>query len=303
MSFSCPHCGFRNSEIQAAGEIQEHGTQHSFTLVERRDLSRQVVKSDTCVAKVVEIGLEIPAGRGQLTNVEGLLTTVVEDLEFHQPARRRLDPDAHAKVDGFIQRARSMLDGDSFPFTVMLDDPAGNSWIEPSTDNADARWSKTEYKRTPEQNEALALGDASDNTVENQNAAFKSDIVPDELYSFPSSCPGCGKPCPTHMKLLDIPHFKEVVVMSTVCDHCGCKFFTPRKEKAAHDDFQTGVTKSKLEGQFQPKVVESRFASKDLEISVGTSSSLKPALSHALSWASRSTLVHWADVSLQSKDS
>ena len=239
MSFSCPHCHFQNSEVQSAGQIQEHGLRCSLVVAETSDLSRQVVKSDTCITKFVELDVEIPPGRGQLTNIEGLLTMLIEDLEFKQTARRSLDPDLYSKLDMIITKGQHMLKGESFPFTVTIDDPAGNSWIEPSVDNRDGRWTRSEYKRTSKQNEALSLSGPEDDTADPglpkpQNQAgsqppedaghgtFESEIVPDEVYSFPATCPGCSKPCTTNMKMVNIPHFREVVIMSTVCDYCGC---------------------------------------------------------------------------------
>ncbi len=240
MSFSCPHCNFQNAEVQSAGQIQELGSRFKFTLTESPDLMRQVVKSDTCTVRFIELDLEIPAGRGQLTTIEGLLTTVIEDLELNQPARKSLDPEAHAKIEEIITSGREMVAGSRFPFTVELDDPAGNSWIEPSThDVGTTKLKRLQYKRTPEQNEALALttddsGRSADapqpaqaensNGLQKDDQKYDSEIVPDEVYSFPASCPGCTKPCTTNMKMVNIPHFKEVVVMSTLCDHCGCMF-------------------------------------------------------------------------------
>ncbi|KAI9834164.1 MAG: nucleolar zinc-finger protein [Phylliscum demangeonii] len=238
MSFACPHCGARNSEIQSAGEIQERGSRYTFKLTEAAHLSRQVIKSDTGVAKFVELDVEIPAGRGQLTTVEGLLTTFAEDLEREQPSRNELDPDLHAKLDAIISRSKRMRDGEAFPFSLELDDPAGNSWIEPSMNSKEGKLKRTEYDRTPLQNTALGLS-ASSNEDEKPGEAreeepsgsqaqrnldlenYKSEIVPDEVYSFPATCPGCAKSCSTHMKMVNIPHFKEVLIMSTVCDHCG----------------------------------------------------------------------------------
>lgn len=243
MSFSCPHCGFRNSEIQSAGQIQEHGCRYSFVLAEPPDLSRQVVRSDTCTIKFVELDLEIPAGRGQLTNVEGLLTALVEDLALDQPARRSLNPEAYAKIKEVIAKGKAMLNGESYPFTLILDDPAGNSWIEPSLDSDGGRWTRSEYRRTAEQNEALALADAGADsgtgTAHLAAAETKtqpvprppgpsakdpdhSEIVPDEVYSFPTACPGCTRPSTTNMKMVNIPFFKDVIIMSIVCEHCGC---------------------------------------------------------------------------------
>lgn len=239
MSFSCPRCGFQNSEIQSAGQIQEHGCRYEFTLTEKSDLSRQVVKSDSCAVKFVELDVEIPACRGRLTNVEGLLTGLIEDLEFEQPARRSLNPDLHGKIEDVIAKGQKMLNGENFPFTMILDDPAGNSWIEPSIEKDKGKLSRSEYRRTAEQNEALSLSGSGTDTVDPKESGmqtravprlqegtsgdnFASEIVPDEVYAFPTSCPGCTKPCTTHMKMVNIPHFKEVVIMSTVCDHCGC---------------------------------------------------------------------------------
>ncbi|KAI9803365.1 MAG: nucleolar zinc-finger protein [Piccolia ochrophora] len=238
MSFFCPHCNFKNSEIQSAGQIQQRGCRYSIVLSDKEGFARQVVKSDTCVAKFEELDIEIPPGRGQLTNVEGLLSMVIEDLDFEQPTRKALNPELFGKIDEIIQRGRAMLVGDSFPVTLSVDDPAGNSWIEPSTDRKRGEWSRSEYDRSSQQNEALALtdtGNEHDNSVPTEPSARvvpqlqddvgdgleDAEIVPDEVYTFPSTCPGCTRECDTHMKMVQIPHFKEVVIMSTVCQHCG----------------------------------------------------------------------------------
>lgn len=231
MSFSCPDCGFQNSEVQSAGQIQEHGVRLKFIVSEAPDLQRQIVKSDTCVVRFEEMDVDIPAGRGRLTSVEGLLTMLVEDLELEQPARRSLNPEAYARIEEIIQRGRKMLAGEDFPFTIAIDDPAGNSWIEPSMHGSEGKLTRNQYNRTPEQNHALALVDAGDEAAQDSNNPvqpsmeheFQSEIVPEEVYSFPATCPGCTRPCTTHMKMVNIPHFKEVVIMSTVCDKCGCK--------------------------------------------------------------------------------
>ncbi|KAI9847109.1 MAG: nucleolar zinc-finger protein [Sclerophora amabilis] len=238
MSFSCPHCHFKDTEIQSAGQIQERGSRYTFVVSSKNDLSRQVVKSDTCVVKVRELDLEIPAGRGQLTNIEGLLSMIVEDLEFQQPARRSLEPALYNKIEEICKTGRAMMTGEQLPFTVFVDDPAGNSWIEPSPDGSNREWSRSEYQRTAEQNESLSLGDAGKDIEKSRTNNLGAqivpqlqkdtgegleevEIVPDEVYSFPTSCPGCTKPCTTNMKMVQIPHFKEVVIMSTVCEQCG----------------------------------------------------------------------------------
>lgn len=228
MSFSCDHCGFQNNEIQSAGSVQPKGTHYELRLTALPDFSRQVVKADTATVKFIELDLEIPAGKGQLTNVEGLLSTVIDDLEFGQEARKEQAPEVYGKVAEIITKGRAMLAGEAFPFRMYVDDPAGNSWISPDLHDGVGKWEKRDYVRTPEQNEALGLSDTevtnADGTIPLQGQGrlgANDDILPDEVYSFPASCPGCMHPCVTHMKMVDIPHFKQVVLMSTVCEACG----------------------------------------------------------------------------------
>ncbi|KAI0901080.1 zinc finger protein zpr1 [Annulohypoxylon nitens] len=217
MSFSCDKCGFSNSEIQAAGTIQPKGSSYLLRLTEMKDFERQVVKSDTAIVKFIELDLEVPAGRGQLTNVEGLLTTIVDDLELGQEVRKEQAPEVYAKIDEIIKKGRAMLAGESFPFRLSVDDPAGNSWITPNMRDGVGKWEKHEYVRSPEQNEALGLAATNPNT----GVSDDEDIIPDQVYEFPATCPGCMHPCTTNMKMVDIPHFKAVVLMSTVCTDCG----------------------------------------------------------------------------------
>lgn len=228
MSFSCDHCGFKNSEIQAAGSVQPKGTHYELRLTSQADFARQIVKSDSATVKFIELDLEVPPGKGQLTNVEGILTNIIDDLEFGQETRKVQSPEVYEKVAEIIAKGRAMVAGESFPFRLFVDDPAGNSWIAPDLQDGVGKWSKREYVRTPEQNEALGLSDTAptsgDGTIPvggQGRLGDNDDILPDEVYSFPASCPGCMHPCVTHMKMVDIPHFKQVVLMSTVCEDCG----------------------------------------------------------------------------------
>jgi zinc finger protein len=246
MSFECPHCGFRNSEVQPAGQIQPRGHRFTFKVETTGDLSRQIIKSDSCVLRIEEADVEVPPGRGQMTNVEGVLSTVAEDLEVGQTSRRETMPSVAEKIDALIQKLRDMLEGVALPFTLSADDPAGNSWIEPNPADHARKLLRSEYGRTPEQNEALGLAaDTGDQSASvemrpeyhakhmmpampqetlGNNVDDDDEIVEGQVYSFPDSCPACMKASETNMKLVHIPHFKQVVVMSTNCEWCGCKF-------------------------------------------------------------------------------
>ncbi|ORY56888.1 ZPR1 zinc-finger domain-containing protein [Pseudomassariella vexata] len=253
MSFSCDKCGFANSEIQSAGAIQPKGVHYELRLTELEDFDRSVVKSDTAVIKFIEMDLEIPAGKGKLTNVEGLLSNVIDDLELGQEARKEQMPEIYPKVAEIIAKGRAMLAGAAFPFRMSVDDPSGNSWIAPDMKDGVGKWSKREYLRTGEQNEALGLG-PGDSVIDATQTTEEDDIIPDQVYSFPATCPGCMHNCTTNMKMVDIPHFKAVVLMSTVCHDCGYR----------SNDVKTGGEVPELGKRITLKIEESVDMSRDI---------------------------------------
>lgn len=99
------------------------------------------------------------------------------------------------------------------------------------------------YFRTKEQQIALgiALPDdiAEDENKENENNSSDYDSlkIKEEKISFDSSstntekevmefetnCYACSKKGSTKMCVTDIPNFKEIIIMSFQCDHCGYK--------------------------------------------------------------------------------
>lgn len=250
MSFECPHCGFKNSEIQPASSIQEKGSKYTLKIEKSEDFNREVIKSETATCKFVELSIEIPAKRGQLTTVEGLLTEMISDLESDQQERKKVDENLYEKIAEFIEKVKTYIDckPNTLPLTFILDDPAGNSWIEYKPGEPLHKWSRSEYLRTDDQNvevgiitkdqledrrrEKLAELSQRDRNpsqsvkVGSASKEFLSDATDienfnNEVQTFRASCPSCMHECETHMKPVNIPHFKEVIIMSTVCEHCG----------------------------------------------------------------------------------
>ncbi|MCJ1433447.1 nucleolar zinc-finger protein [Xylographa pallens] len=242
MSFFCEHCYFKNTEVQSAGEIQEKGAKYVLKMDTMPDMERQLVKSDSAIFRVEELDLEIPAGRGRLTNVEGILAEILRDLENSQKGRKRQYPELYEKVDVVVQSLLKYMMGQRFPYTISLNDPAGNSWIEPSPLDSGGKYTKTEYARSPEQNEALGLGggelEPEVATVDENQARLATtgdgltakdgetnlegvDIVDGQVYELPCHCPGCGKGAAMNITMVKIPYFKEVILSAIVCPHCG----------------------------------------------------------------------------------
>jgi ZPR1 zinc finger protein len=139
MAFECEECGFRNSEVQSA-EVQEHGCHFEVRVETPRDLNRQLVKGDKATITIPELDFEIPAGTqsGVFTTIEGVLDRARENLDASQPVRRALDAAAADAVDAFLAKLAALREGQAF--TLSLDDPSGNSFIEnPFAPRADPR--------------------------------------------------------------------------------------------------------------------------------------------------------------------
>ncbi|KAH9992778.1 zf-ZPR1-domain-containing protein [Russula compacta] len=248
MSFRCEHCGFSNNEIQSAGVIRPEGTIYTARILSRQDLNRQIVKSETCTVTIPEYELTIPDSKGQLTTVEGIIQNVIRDLSYDQPLRRIQDEDTFAKIQTLLDKLKVIvldededeggeegaaptgatnLDRSMPPFTVKLDDPAGNSFIEFVDSMADPKWNLRTYRRTQEQNVALGLvaadadGDSGVGEHDDTTETAPTDDGNEEIYIFPGVCSSCGHPLDTMMKKVVIPYFKDILIMSTNCDRCG----------------------------------------------------------------------------------
>ncbi|XP_070548394.1 zinc finger protein ZPR1-like [Ptychodera flava] len=238
ISFECPHCNYSNNEIQPGGKIQDQGCKYEVEIKTPQDLNRKVVKSDSASVCIPHLDLEIPSNtqKGILTTVEGVLDRVVTGLEQEQPIRRAMDPATADKIDEFIEKIKKLKDLES-PFTITVDDPSGNSFIENvHAPQRDPEMKITYYNRTFEQDQQLGLV-PDDNGASNLMAVSDDGIVrprtlgqeegvdniKDEIMVFMTNCSNCNSPVETNMKLVPIPHFKEVIIMATLCEKCGHK--------------------------------------------------------------------------------
>jgi zinc finger protein len=223
------------------------GAVYTARILEREDLDRQLVKSSSCTVTIPEFELTIPSGRGQLTTVEGLLRDIIADLGADQPLRRIENEAAYQKIQDIINGFQEILadsddeerdeglkesnlissqrDVSMKPFTVILDDPAGNSFVEFRGSMADPKWNMRTYHRTKRHNIQLGLApeDADQKSpeeamnVSNEQAAMeliKEHLVDgaedenEEIYIFPGTCSSCGHPLDTMMKRVNIPYFQ-----------------------------------------------------------------------------------------------
>ncbi|KAJ3092853.1 nucleolar zinc-finger protein [Quaeritorhiza haematococci] len=269
MAFECEHCGFKNNEIQSGSAIQELGIKHTCRIEDKQDLNRQVVKSESCSIKFNELDFEIPPNtqRGVLSTVEGIINRAIEGLSQDQPQRAIENFQVYERINEIIKTLQGYMDNET-AFTITLDDPAGNSYIENlCAPKADPKITTKTFRRTKEHDVMLGLAVADDVAEENAAAAPAEEEakaeeddgfgLQNEVHTFFGNCSRCNAPCETKMHMLgkglcgasigrrkvwkntglvntglmlfayrenpEIPHFKEVVIMATVCDSCGYK--------------------------------------------------------------------------------
>ncbi|KAM0734611.1 Zinc finger protein ZPR1 [Formica fusca] len=227
MSFECEHCGYQNNEIQSGGKIAEKGIKITLQVTTQQDLNRQVVKSDYTSVHIPHLDFEIPAQsqKGEITTIEGIIDRSVRALEQDQSRRREEFPDTADEIDLFISKLNALKILDE-PFTIIFQDISGNSHVEnPKAPIKDNQCNITYFKRTKKQNSLLGIySDNEDGLLKPiQEGEFTLEQMESEVLSFPTNCPDCNSPCETNMKLTNIPHFKEVVIMATLCESCGHK--------------------------------------------------------------------------------
>ncbi|CAL8336934.1 unnamed protein product [Merluccius merluccius] len=158
-SFHCDHCHWSDTEVQSAGRIQDQGVRYSVRVASRRDLDREVVRSDSAAVRIPELDFEVPAftQKGSLSTVEGLLDRAVAALEQDQAARRDACPDVAARIDQFVARLRR-LKAARDPFTLVVEDVSGNSFVEnPAAPQRDDAMTVTHFTRTAEQDALLGI--------------------------------------------------------------------------------------------------------------------------------------------------
>ncbi|XP_023446780.1 zinc finger protein ZPR1 isoform X2 [Dasypus novemcinctus] len=199
-SFSCEHCGWNNTEIQSAGRIQDQGVRYTLTVRAQEDMNREVVKTDSATTRIPELDFEIPpfSQKGALTTVEGLISRAISGLEQDQPTRRAKEETIAERIDEFIVKLKELKQVSS-PFTLVIDDPSGNSFVEnPHAPGKDDALLITHYNRTPQQEEVLGLqAQVSEEKPEEED-------LRNEVLQFKTNCPECNAPAETNMKLVRI---------------------------------------------------------------------------------------------------
>ena len=271
MSLHCEKCSYRDSSVTFGGEIQPQGETITLKMKRVSDLDRFVVKAESATITIPELQLEIPprTQMGSVCAIEGILQKIVEDLDGQQRDRLRSgDVDNFYRCRNVIEQIQQLLDRPSHSpkglhsdnknldplfepsqrFTFIINDPAGNSYLEnPFVPDIDPQMNRIYYNRTSTQDLALGLK-SSRESIETEEYEDKSrlhksererthssrskktchvtdvsrvesacgenidnqEIGRQEPIVFPSTCAACDADAKTTMCLTKIPLFKEV---------------------------------------------------------------------------------------------
>ncbi len=123
----CEACGFRHADVLLTK--QGSPTRHRLRARRASDLNARVVRSSSGTIRIPEIGgLLEPGPRSEafISNAEGVLLRFRDILGFL--ARNANTPQERRKARASLAALGRMIEGRE-PFTLILDDPFGNSAI------------------------------------------------------------------------------------------------------------------------------------------------------------------------------
>ncbi len=125
----CPECGFRHSDVFSAE--QRKPSRFTMHVTDVSHLNVRVVRSGSCTYRFLEWGIDVepgPTAESFITNIEGILDRVRKVVET---ARNFADLEVEkARATEILEEMKAALRGE-FPFTLVMEDPAGVSGILP----------------------------------------------------------------------------------------------------------------------------------------------------------------------------
>ena len=243
-AFECLHCHTVNNSVQQASQIQKKGCKIQLKITQLSDLNRSIVKMETALFRIEELDFEIPPNTqpGLFTTIEGILSRAIEGLGQYQPIRKYQQPDVYEAIHATIQKLENILSGNN-QVTIILDDPTGNSFIQnPLAPQKDLNMKIQFYNRTNEQNELLGYisNESKQNIINTEGSSLLQhdfeelkqkfidspqdlEFYSEEVICIPSTCPSCNEQGLIKMHPIDIPYFKQIIIMAFVCEKCAFK--------------------------------------------------------------------------------
>ncbi|KAI6122713.1 ZPR1 zinc-finger domain-containing protein [Pisolithus croceorrhizus] len=283
VSFWYEYCGAVNNEIQSASTLKDTGILYTLKVLHRADLDRQIIRLEACTVEVPDFELQLPPAQGQLTTVEGFLRDIAADLSSDQPQiidaitetsgdEKKIEDEVDEVMQVTSATEKNNEDLVKKAITIKFDDPSGNSSVEFLQSISDPKWTFKMYARYAEQNRISRLLPPEEPPTEQGDTSEEKEEADGEgAEASMEVCLRCARQLVTHVKKVSIPYFKDTLIMSRDCEHCGYrdnekgKRITLRmedREDLSRDILKSetcGLTIPEIDRALQPGILGGRF--------------------------------------------
>lgn len=166
MATSCDICGNKSNEVKSGSGVAPAGIRYKLVMNDAADLDRDILVSETASFAIPDLDFELSSSKsigGRFTTLEGIFTTLTTQLAsvimpFSGGDSRAANSDEN-HMKKFIDHISAVLDGKEF-VTIVLDDPAGNCYVQNLyAPDPDPQLTIEHYKRSEDQDELLGLID------------------------------------------------------------------------------------------------------------------------------------------------
>ncbi len=127
VKFHCPLCGYRISDFLNT----RYGVpiRCTYEVKNEKELTARVIRAATGTIKIPELGTTIepgPASQAFITNIEGV---IIKILDIAETASKWVESEEEKKnCETAIEKIKKAKSGE-IPFTLIIEDPFGNSMI------------------------------------------------------------------------------------------------------------------------------------------------------------------------------
>ncbi|KAK8833766.1 nucleolar zinc-finger protein [Tritrichomonas musculus] len=159
MTFNCDHCGYHKAEVIVCGTVSPKARSISLHCDSKEDLKRELLKSETAKIKIPEIDFELTSGTlgGKFTTVEGLLVEIQKNLRDNNPFTTSYADVGDLSIYNYLIQTLEDFSNNEEPFTIIIDDPLANSYIEEIKRND--KIIIENYDRSADDNDYLGIND------------------------------------------------------------------------------------------------------------------------------------------------
>lgn len=125
-SMSCSNCKFHKADVEAAE--RKEPCKYTFEISSEKDMNVRIVKSSEATIKIPHMATVTPgpASEGYVTNIEGVLTKIKEQIEKLRDTEE--DDAAKKKAKNQVKKLTKVMWGQE-KLKIIIEDPSGNSAI------------------------------------------------------------------------------------------------------------------------------------------------------------------------------